>query len=130
VILAQVAGIPSDQITEILKLGFPWPVIVLLCYYLVKKDKEIAELTTLRVSELKEVGAALQSNTQMMATWVAANDTRTRALEKTTEAQRLEAEALLSNTESLNGLKDMVNKAMESNVRMRETVAELSAKIK
>jgi hypothetical protein len=61
VILAQVAGIPSDQITEILKLGFPWPVIVLLCYYLVKKDKEIAELTTLRVSELKEVGAKTRS---------------------------------------------------------------------
>jgi hypothetical protein len=120
-ILAE-TGIPVDQISELVKLGLPWPLLILAGYWLVKKDKEIADL------DLKKIADLTEKNTEMLATWVAANDARTRALEQTSETQRLEAAAISGNTEALGRLSEVVARAMESNYKMREAL--LSAGVK
>jgi|SRR4051794_9837048 hypothetical protein len=126
-ILAE-TGIPVDQISELVKLGLPWPLLILAGYWLVKKDKEIADLANARIEDLKKIADLTEKNTEMLATWVAANDARTRALEQTSETQRLEAAAISGNTEALGRLSEVVARAMESNYKMREAL--LSAGVK
>jgi hypothetical protein len=99
----------------------------------IKFQKECATLQEHRIGDWKEIAETVKANSMVMRDWVAANESRTRAIEATVKAQEIVAVAHQNLANEVNRLATTINTetdrfgeivrdAAKSNREVREAV--------
>jgi hypothetical protein len=99
----------------------------------IKFQKDCQKLQEERVSDWKEIAETVKANSMVMRDWVAANESRTRAIEATVKAQEIVAVAHQNLANEVNRLSstistetdrfgEIVRDAAKSNREVREAV--------
>jgi len=112
---------------QILKLGLPGIIILALSWWVVKREKEFKALWEARVAEWKEMATLARASTEALAGWIPANEARTRAVDASIEAHKLQIATIQGLTGQIDRMDADVLRALESNQKMREAVIRMSA---
>lgn len=111
-----------DQIAELAKQGLLG--VLLLCSIgaIIYLYKALAAVQTQRMADWKEISDVVKSNSNSLRDWIAANESRTRALEQTGRAQELSAASHTALAHEVSLLRDTIGEAIQSNRAVREAL--------
>jgi len=82
--------------------------VIYLYKHGVKFQKECSALQDSRIEDWKEISETVRANSMVMRDWVAANESRTRAIEATVQTQQLAAANLQSLAQEVANLSETI----------------------
>ena len=74
------------------------------------------------MADWKEMAEVVKANSNSLRDWIAANESRTRALEQTSRAQELAAASHTALAAEIGMLRETIGEAIQSNRNMREAL--------
>src|SRR5947209_13477526 len=124
--LAEAGGFPVEQITEIAKWGGGWTVAIILSWVVYRMDRRatdtahshavaIDQCMKDRISDWKDISDTVKGQTIALNSLSAATELRTASSNALTEAAKLQ-------TQAIERLVDIVDRAAKSNVQLREAL--------
>lgn len=115
-----------DQFTELAKQGLLGFLLVMAIGAIIYLYRNCQKLQTDRISDWKEIADVVKANSNSLRDWIAANESRTRAIEQTARAQELTAVSATSLANEISQLRETISdrtaEAIASNRAMREAL--------
>jgi hypothetical protein len=115
-----------DQFTELAKQGLLGFLLVMAIGAIIYLYRNCQKLQTDRISDWKEIADVVKANSNSLRDWIAANESRTRAIEQTARAQELTAVSATSLANEIAQLRETISdrtaEAIASNRAMREAL--------
>jgi hypothetical protein len=122
-----------DQWADLAKLGTGWALFVASLGVILFLYKSREALQTARMADWKEIADTIKANSVVMRDWIAANESRTRAIEANARTQELAAAALNSLVNELAQIRETVyertGEALKSNREVREAVLKIGGQL-
>jgi hypothetical protein len=122
-----------DQLAELAKQGLLGFFLVLTLGAVLYLYKALQRLQAARMADWKEIADTIKANSVVMRDWIAANESRTRAIEANARTQELAAAALNSLVNELAQIRETVyertGEALKSNREVREAVLKIGGQL-